>query len=237
MPLPLRGRGHLAGVRARVADQFGDAFERHVRVDHQGIRHPSHDHDRHELGRVETELGIEVVVDHQRRRRRREQRVAVGLGLGDRLGADIAGRSGAVLDHDRLPPFARQPVGKDARHHVGGAAGRERHDDLDRTRGIVLRVQAGYRRKQSRRAPCRLRGQMFERDASVTTFWFSSRTTCPLSRSRRGDHSTLILAASTTGPQVSRLCRIMSRICSGDEPSGSASSARMRARISGVCSP
>src|SRR5262249_2788366 len=77
---------------------------------------------------------IEILVDDERGRRRREQRVAIRVGLGDRLGADIAGGADAVLDHHRLSPLLRQPVGEDARHHVGGAAGGKRHDDLDRPR-------------------------------------------------------------------------------------------------------
>ena len=35
----------------------------------------------------------------------------------------------------------------DARHHVGGAAGGERHDDLHRPRRIVLRVGLRQRRE------------------------------------------------------------------------------------------
>ena len=48
--------------------------------------------------------------------------------------------AGTVLDDHRLAPFARQPVGDDARHHIGGAAGRERHHDLDRARRVVVRL-------------------------------------------------------------------------------------------------
>ncbi len=79
----------------------------------------------------------------KRRRRRRQQRVAVGIGLGDDFGADIAAGAGVVLDDHRLPPFARQPIGDDARHDVGGAAGRKRHHDLDRVRRIILRLCRG----------------------------------------------------------------------------------------------
>ena len=47
------------------------------------------------------------------------------------VGADIAGSSRTVLDHHRLAPLARQPVGDDAGDGVGGAAGREGDDDFD----------------------------------------------------------------------------------------------------------
>ena len=148
--IALGGGGELAGIGFRIGDQLGDVLGRDLRVDHQRVRHPSHDDDRDELERVEPELRIEVLVDHQRRRRRGEQRVAVRLGLEHHLGADIAGCAGAVLDHDRLSPFARQPIAEHARHHVGGAAGRERHDDLDRSRRIVLRPRAGQPGEHSR---------------------------------------------------------------------------------------
>ena len=56
----------------------------------------------------------------------------------DRLGADIAGGAGTVLDDDRLAPFTRQPITDDARNGVRRAAGRERHDDLHRAVRIVF---------------------------------------------------------------------------------------------------
>jgi hypothetical protein len=74
-------------------------------------------------------LRIEILIDHQRWRRRREQRVAVGIGAVGEFRADIAGGSGAIFDDDGLAPFARQPFTDNARHGVGGAAGRKRHDD------------------------------------------------------------------------------------------------------------
>ena len=79
-----------------------------------------------------------------------QQGVAVGIGFGDDLGADIAAGAGAVVDDDRLAPFARQPIGDDARHDIGGAAGGKRHDEFHRARRIILR-------------PCRVRESETER--------------------------------------------------------------------------
>ena len=144
----LRGDGDLARIGARVGDEFGNGVRLDLGIDDQRVRHPAHDRDRDELHRVEAELGIEIVIDDERRRRRREQRVAVGIGFGGDLRADVAGGAGPVLDDDGLSPFARQPVADHARHDVGGAAGRERHDDLDRAGGIILR--GNRRRRQCR---------------------------------------------------------------------------------------
>ena len=43
--------------------------------------------------------------------------------------ADIASGSAAILDHDRLAPALGESLRQDARDDIGGAAGRERHDD------------------------------------------------------------------------------------------------------------
>ena len=77
------------------------------------------------------------MIDDERRRWCRQQRVAVGRRVIDLFGADIAGSPGAVLDHHRLAPFARQPVGDNPRNGVGRAAGRKWHDDLYRTVWVV----------------------------------------------------------------------------------------------------
>ena len=57
----------------------------------------------------------------------------------DEFGADVSGRAGAVLDHHRLAPFARQPVADKSGNGVGGAAGSEGDDDFDGAIRIVLR--------------------------------------------------------------------------------------------------
>ena len=130
----LRRRIDLAGIGLGVGDRprrrswpgnFG------VTTSAFGMR--AMHRDRLELGRIEAELRIEVVVDDQRRRRRRQQRVAVGLRLVGELGADIAGRRRCGSRSRPAGPTcatASRPTTRGI--DVGGAAGRERHDDLHR---------------------------------------------------------------------------------------------------------
>ena len=59
-------------------------------------------------------------------------RVAVGLGLHQRLQADGAVGAAAVLDVDLLAEPVRQVLGDQPGDEIGAAAGRERHDHLDR---------------------------------------------------------------------------------------------------------
>ena len=65
----------------------------------------------------------------ERPRLGREQGVAVGLGRRDVGGAERAAGARPVLDDHRLAPALRQPVGQDARDHVGPAGRRRRDDD------------------------------------------------------------------------------------------------------------
>ena len=67
-----------------------------------------------------------------------EQRIAVGRRSGRGFGADRSGAPGAVFDHDRLAGCLGQPLRDDAGERIGKAARRERHDDLDRSRRVVL---------------------------------------------------------------------------------------------------
>ena len=60
------------------------------------------------------------------------ERVAVGLGLGHRIGADVAAGAGLVLHHERDAEIFRQPLRNQPRSHVGGRARQKWHDDLDR---------------------------------------------------------------------------------------------------------
>ena len=73
-----------------------------------------------------------------------EHGVAVGRRLGDGRGRHDRAGARAVLDHHRLAvPARRQEIGKDARHHVGWAAGRKRHQQLYRSGGKLGRRLRG----------------------------------------------------------------------------------------------
>src|SRR5262249_9480184 len=127
-------------------------------------------------------------------------------------------------------PFLRKPITDDAGNDIGRTASRERHDDLDRACGIILRVRGRHRRdrgEQDHGAEKSAPGAALA-PAEIRKVHHVSPHRGPAAQ------STEILAAVTTGPHSSSLRRIISRISSGVLPSGSASSERMRARRSGI---
>src|SRR5262249_30232573 len=67
-----------------------------------------------------------------------QQRVAVGTGARDLLGAEAAERTGAVLDHNRLPERVLKVLSDQAGDLVRARAGGKRHDDPDLALGIVF---------------------------------------------------------------------------------------------------
>jgi hypothetical protein len=73
------------------------------------------------------------------------QRVAVGWRRRDGGSAELAAGARPVVDDDRLLQDLLQLGAKAARGEVGGAAGGEGHDDLDRLAGERLRK--GFRRR------------------------------------------------------------------------------------------
>src|SRR5262245_56154840 len=87
-------------------------------------------------------LGVTKWVEHHGRVHRREQRISVGRRTRRRLRADRGIAAGAVLDQHRLTPILAHPLSDHSRDHVGRAAGRERHDDPDRSVGVVVRRRA-----------------------------------------------------------------------------------------------
>ncbi len=138
--IALRGGGDLAGILLQEVDQLGQARCLDlVRIDQQRVWHLCHHDNRFELRWIECELWIETLVDDKGWRRRREQGVAIGVRTVDRFGADVSGRTGAVLDDHRLPPFARQPVRDQPRNGIGSASGGKRNNDFDSAVGIDLR--------------------------------------------------------------------------------------------------
>jgi hypothetical protein len=70
-----------------------------------------------------------------------QQRVAVRLRIGHSGGADVGRGAGPVDDDEALAHGFAQPLDENARDQVGAAAGRERHHDLDRAAGILLRLR------------------------------------------------------------------------------------------------
>ena len=75
-----------------------------------------------------------------------QQRVAVGRRLRHGGCAEHAARAAAIFDDDRLAELFAQPRRDDAGGHIDAAAGDERHDDLHRLIGIVLRSRQAERR-------------------------------------------------------------------------------------------
>ena len=146
----LRGIGHLAGIGLGVGDQLLEAAGGQVETGGDDIGHDRQHRDRHELRPVIGQRLVEIVVDRQGRGRTAQQRVAVRLGAIGDLGADIAGRAGAIVDDDRLAPGGRKLLADDAAEHVGRSAGREGHDDADLLVGIGCLGKARRRQQHQR---------------------------------------------------------------------------------------
>jgi hypothetical protein len=122
-------------------DQLADILRLHRRIDDQHDRHRgNHRHRSKGFSGIEWQLLVEGAVDGQRRRRGQQQGVAIGLRARDRLGADIAAGPATVLDQEILAVPLGQLLRDDTGDDVVGAAGRERHDDLDGPGGIILRT-------------------------------------------------------------------------------------------------
>ncbi|KAG0755916.1 hypothetical protein G6F22_020456 [Rhizopus arrhizus] len=80
-----------------------------------------------------------------RGRRAQQQGVAVGLGARHEVRTDRRASARLVLHDHELAQRLGHAFGQDAGQHIGGAAGREGRDDLDRPGRIRvgLRAQCG----------------------------------------------------------------------------------------------
>ncbi len=139
----------LARILLGERDQLRDAACRQIRVDQHDQRAGADQADRREvLARIVADVLVERRVDRQRAGPADDQGVAVGRGLGDRPRRGRAAGAGAVLDHDLLAERLAHLLGRDAREQIVAAAGRVRHDQGDRTVGVVLRVGGDVRCKE-----------------------------------------------------------------------------------------
>ena len=134
-----RAEIELARLRFRECDEFLHRFGRHARMHHQRDRNFGDQRDRREArDRVVVQLSVEGLVAGQRRRCH-QQRIAVRRGLRHDLVADVAARARPVVHHHGLSQRGPQRRRHEPRKNIGCAAGGERHDEPQRSIGIVLR--------------------------------------------------------------------------------------------------
>jgi hypothetical protein len=130
---------HLAGIRLGVVDQPFHVLRGKVVVHREDQRRDAGERDRREaLHRVVRELALVERRVGRMARDHGEQAVAVGRRLRHQVGAENAVGAGTVVDHDRLAEAGGHLLRHDARHAVGDAAARIRHDPADRLRRIRL---------------------------------------------------------------------------------------------------
>ena len=75
----------------------------------------------------------------ERTGRAHDQRVTIGRRMRGSGGAGVAAGARAIFDDEILAERCRHPVEQDARDDIAGAAGGERHENLDRPVGIGIR--------------------------------------------------------------------------------------------------
>ena len=87
---------------------------------------------------VKGHLSIHIRVDGEIRARCQHQGVAVRCGIRDRLGADVAVSTTAVVDDELLAEAIGESFGIHASNQIKAAAGGIGHDDAHRARRIML---------------------------------------------------------------------------------------------------
>ena len=139
-----RREADLAGIGAGVGDELLQRVHADRRVNGQHLGDAHHQREQGEvLLPVERHLAGHERHDGERGRPVDADRVAVGRALGDRVDPGHAAGAGAVLDHDLLAELGAHAVAQVTPEQIGGTAGRERHDELDRPVGECLRPGRG----------------------------------------------------------------------------------------------
>ena len=133
-PLPCDPKVSLPGFFFAKRDQVGQRVQGEFRAHDDQIGDLRQHRDRHEILRPVGQPPVKALVHGERPGRRDEQGGAVALRLRGKFRRDIAAGAGAVLDHDRLAPFGRELIGRDAGEHVVEPAAGERDEEFDRTR-------------------------------------------------------------------------------------------------------
>ena len=137
---------------ARVLDEFLEIAHRQRRIDreHELIRDQGRDRSEI-LQRIERHLRVQVRIDRDQAVLAQQQRVAVGRRLRDHVAGDVAVGARMILDDDRRAEQLGKLLPDDARGDIGCAAGRDRHDQLDRARRILCERRRARQCKQAGR--------------------------------------------------------------------------------------
>ena len=103
-----------------------------LKIPHRIVRQRLEERDAHGL----------LVVEQQ-------HRVTVGLGFRDHLGGDDTARARTVVGDHLLAEQLTHLLRHDARGQIAHAAGRERHDDAHRPRGVLVGGQSAERERHA----------------------------------------------------------------------------------------
>ncbi len=136
----------------RPGDKLGDRLRRHVIAgdDEDVGQFPGQRRRDHVAFRIVGHVLVEELVDGEMADGGGADGVAVRRAAGDRGDADIAAGARTVFDDEGLAENLVEPLGQNARQHVGRAAGRIRHDDLHRAVGPRRLAARAGRDQQAR---------------------------------------------------------------------------------------
>ena len=159
----------LAGRLARLRDKVADALGRRIRIDHHDLAALAQQRQRRIVldGPVGQRL-VQMLVGGVRGVGGDEHGIAVGRGArGGR--ADHGAGAGLVLDHHGLAGLLRDALADGAPDLVGGAAGREGHDEGDGLGG------EGLGRGGQRQAAASSKASRFRRGVRIVCLLCSCR--------------------------------------------------------------
>jgi hypothetical protein len=137
-----RGAGAIGTIREFIGlglcrgDQVGDRLDRGSGIDHDDVEGARHQRHRCEIiVRVIGQFRLQARIDRIRERPH-QQRVAVRRAGRDALGSDNGPRPRLVLDDDGGAEILCHLLRQRAGDHIGPAARRKRHHDLDDVVGV-----------------------------------------------------------------------------------------------------
>src|SRR6476659_4301862 len=124
-----RCKRKLTGPRLCKRNEIFDAARRDRRMNDEHIRYLRNERNRREvLHRIERKLAIQRHINRVSTYSTHQNGVTIRRGLGDRIRADVAACTGAVIDDYRLIPALAEGLPDCSRNDVERSACGKRHD-------------------------------------------------------------------------------------------------------------